>query len=218
VLGADSIFGLRASVGASRLQSPRLASALERYSEGDFDQGSWSLYGCLAADAEIHPNLHLSFEVQYISSKFSFYPDRTERRTKATWDVSLVPVMLRMLYESPYSVGPATPFVSLGGGYIFSAISVNANYAVVVVNTLTATFTGVKSGGGEWTADVRAGFLFRIEQSIWLEGYAGYAMSSPISTFEALEKEPGIIRTKIRSIDLDIRNYTAGVSFGWLIF
>ncbi|HEX9657050.1 MAG TPA: autotransporter outer membrane beta-barrel domain-containing protein [Bacteroidota bacterium] len=218
VLGADSIFGLRASVGASKLQSPRLATALERYPDGDFDQSSWSANGGLAADVAIHPNVHLSLEVQYLSSEFSFYPDRTERRGKATWDVSLVPVMLRVLYALPYSIGPALPFVSLGGGYIFSAVNVTANYGLIFTNRLTATFHEVNNGDGGWMADLRGGVLFRISQSLWLEGYAGYAVSSSLSTVEALEKEPGVISMKIRSINVDIRSYTAGFSVSWLPF
>ncbi len=213
-LVAQPRFGFHTSFAINSLESPRLASALEKYTNGNFDEGSRRISGALAADVEIHANVHLSLEVKYLTTEFSFHPDRAMPRANATWDFSLIPITLSVRYLTPFRIGPATPFVSLGGGYIFSTINLTSNYGLITqIQPPTASFPGMTNGSGGWAAEARAGFIFSIGKSLWLEGYADYGVSSSLRRVEMIDLETGF-----RAVDIDIRSFTIGVGFGWFFF
>jgi len=208
---AQPRFGLHASLAIDNLEGPRLSNTLKRYILGSLEQNSWHIDGGIAADAEIHPNVRLSIEVRYLSCKFVFHPDLAYPIAMATWDVSLFPLVLHILYSSPYGIGPAIPFVSLGGGYVFSAVNVSSNYGLITpTRSPTASFSGVTNGSGGWTVDARTGIMFFFGQRLWLEAYAGYRVSSTLSSVEMVDLETGF-----RTVDIDIRSYTIGLILGW---
>jgi hypothetical protein len=108
---------------------------------------------------------------------------------KAAWDVSLLPISLRLSYLPPIAVGPLRPAIGIGGAIIFSTVVKSSNY--YVLGSDLPLFPGRSSTETGWGGNVHLSLLLDVTNEISLEFMTEFATSSKINQIEILDTKAG---------------------------
>jgi len=214
-LQVEPRFGLRLSLGIAQLETPKLADVLSRYENGSFEQSGWT--GCwgIGADVEVHPTLRLSALVNFVKAQFSFHPDLLRSAlAQATWNVSQVPISLRVSYLPPFRMGPIRPSVAVGGSFIVSTVEQTSNYAVAMQPSgALVSFTGLKDTQTGWAVNVRATLLVDITKNVSMELHGDYWISTKINQVSMVDTRWGMT-----TAELNYRSFSFGFSVCNFVF
>jgi hypothetical protein len=211
-------FGLRLSLGVGRIETPNLAEAFRGFDRGRFEQGNSRVSPGAYIEAELSPHVRLSLGVEYTTTQFRFHPSIFETPlAQDTWDVSFVPISMRLSYSPPVAAGPFRVALGLGGSLCFSSVKYLSNYATIDVGL--PLFLGRSSTGTAWGGSVHAGVLLDITNAASIELAGEYEMTSGISNIEFQDPRTGVssLAYKRTIVEMNLQRWSLSLGFVYFL-